>query len=383
MRSNALIITLVFVFLAASAAAQPMQVASSVHDVYKIESAVLGEERTILVRVPAAYGRGNTRFPVLYMLDAHAPQNVMAVGIVEQQAWGGQMPEMIVVGILNTARVRDMTPTRVADRAGSGGLDKFLDFIEKEVIPLVEKNYRTEPFRVFAGHSLAGLAAVYTFVSRPDMFNAYIAASPFLHWDNNFVTKLAAEKFKANGNRNKTLYVALGDEPAYTNGHNAFRNLLKNSFPKGLAFEYQVFQNENHGSIVLPAYYGGLRKVFAGWPPPQNGTMADIESHYKRLTARFGYPILIPEAFMNRAGYDLLNANRIDEAIAVFRKNVDTYPNSANTYDSLAEAYEKAGQLKRSIENYEKAFKMAESNGETQLAAAAKANFERLRTRSQ
>ena len=87
------------------------------------------------------------------------------------------MPEMIVVGIQNTNRTRDMTPTKT-ESANSGGGENFMKFIETEVMPMVEKNYRTQPFKIFAGHSLGGLTVIYSFVSRPDLFNAYIAASP-------------------------------------------------------------------------------------------------------------------------------------------------------------------------------------------------------------
>lgn len=110
--------------------AQNQPIASVVHTPHKINSQILGEERTILVRIPANYARTDEKFPVVYMLDAHPPQNAMVVGLIEQQVWGDMMPEMIVVGIQNTNRVRDMTPTAVADRAGSGGGEKFLEFIE-------------------------------------------------------------------------------------------------------------------------------------------------------------------------------------------------------------------------------------------------------------
>lgn len=356
---------------------QIQQGSSVVHNIHKINSQILGEERTILVRVPANYNQIDTKFPVVYMLDAHAPQNSMMVGIIEQQAWGGTMPEMIVVGIQNTNRTRDLTPTKT-ERANSGGGDKFLDFLEKEVMPLVEKNYRTQPFRVFAGHSLGGLMAVYAFVSRPDLFNAYIAASPVLHWDKDFVIKRAEEIFKQNKDWKKTMFIALGDEPDYLKGFNSFQDLLKKTKPKNFEYEFQQFKNDNHGSVVLPAYYAGLRKIFAGWSPPNSGNFADLENHYKNLSKRFGYEIKIPEETLNQVGYQLLTANRTDEAIAAFRKNVENYPNSANVYDSLAEAFEKNGQMKQAAENYEKAYKTAERNGETQLAQSAKANFERI-----
>ncbi|NJM53261.1 MAG: hypothetical protein HC846_07625 [Blastocatellia bacterium] len=119
--------------------AQTERVCSVIHFLHKINSNILGEERTILVRVPANYDRTDEKFPVVYMLDAHAPQNLMMVGIVEQQAWGNQMPEMIVVGIQNTNRSHDLTPTDDGKGGRVGGGEKFMQFIEQEVIPLVEK----------------------------------------------------------------------------------------------------------------------------------------------------------------------------------------------------------------------------------------------------
>src|SRR5829696_3862621 len=146
----------IFLLAIVSAAyAQPERVASTVHFQHVIRSQAVGEDRTVLVRVPPDYERTDARYPVVYMLDAHPPQNSMMAGLVEQQAWGGMMPDVILVGILNTNRTRDMTPTP-GDRPGAGGAKNFLQFIEAEVIPFVDKNYRTEPYRILAGHSLAG-----------------------------------------------------------------------------------------------------------------------------------------------------------------------------------------------------------------------------------
>ena len=287
------------------------------------------------------------------------------------------MPEMIVVGIQNTNRTRDMTPTKT-ERAGSGGGEKFLEFIEKEVFPMVEKNYRTQPFRVFAGHSLAGLAVVNAYVARPDLFNAYIAASPVLHWDNDFVIKRAEEFFKQKRDAKKTIFIALGDEPNYINGFNSFKNLLDRAKPKDLEYEFQQYKDENHGSVVLRAYYHGLRKIFDGWSPPESGSIADLENHYKKLSKRFGYEILVPENLLNLSGYQLMNAGNLTEAIEIFKKNAANYPNSANVYDSLGEAFEKNGQLKQAKENYEKAFNLATAQGNQQLIGIFKANLERV-----
>lgn len=373
-----LFLPVLFFCLSFAAKAQNSKVASVVHDVFLINSQTLGEERKILVRLPANYAQTYEKFPVVYMTDAHSPQNAMMAGIIEQQAWSGVMPEMILVGIQNTNRSRDLTPTDDGKGGQVGGAPKFLQFIETEVIPLVEKNYRTQPFRIFAGHSLGGLFAVYAFTARPDLFNAYIAASPVLGYDDNFVIKLSEELFKQNRDWNKKIFLGIGNEPQLIGGFNAFQNLLKRAKPKNFEFEFREFKNENHGSVVLPVYYAGLRKIFEGWSPPQTGSVAELENHYKRLSDRFAYKIVIPEAMLNQIGYQFLRANRYAEAIEVFKKNLANHPNAANCYDSLAEAFEKNGQFKQAAENYEKAYKLAEAKGEIRLAQTAKANFERI-----
>lgn len=376
---NKLLLYVTFTFcLAFPIFGQTQQIASVIHTQYKINSQVLGEERSVLVRVPANYERTDERFPVVYMTDAHPPQNAMMAGIIEQQAWGAMMPEMILVGIQNTNRSRDLTPTDDGKGGQVGGAPKFLQFIETEVIPLIEKNYRTQPFRIFAGHSLGGLFAVYAFTERPDLFNAYIAASPVLDYDDNFVIKRAEELFKQNRDWKKTMFISIGDEPDYVKGFNSFQDLLKKAKPKNFEYEFRQFKDENHASSVLPSYYAGLRKIFAGWTPPPTGSVAELENHYKRLSNRFGYKIVIPEALLNQIGYQLLRDKNYTESIEVFKKNAENHPNAANCYDSLAEAYEKSGALKLAKENYEKAYKMAEAHGETALAQTAKANFERI-----
>ena len=366
-----------FLVSADSAFAQ-QQIASVMHTRHVITSQALGEERTILVRTPPTYERSTQKFPVLVMLDAHSPQNGMMASIIESQAFAGTMPEMILIGIQNTNRTRDLTPTKTG-RADSGGGDKFLDFIGQELLPFVDKNYRTEPYRIFAGHSLGGLTVVYAMTSRPHLFGGYIAASPVLHWDNNFVIKKSEELFRANKDFKKSLFISLGTEPDYTAGFNNYKDLLKKTAPSGLDYEFQHWTDEDHGSVVMRTYLAGIRKAFSGWridSAVQN--LATLKNHYSKLSKRYGYEIKPPENIVNQFGYALLTSNKIDEAVEAFEANADLYPDSANVYDSLAEALEKKGVRSKALANYEKAYKMAEQKGEAQLARSARAKFDRL-----
>jgi len=128
---------------------------------FKINSRILNEEREIIVDLPSDYGAIPTeRFPVVYMLDGEGqnPQKMQA--IINHLADNYLIPSLILVNIPNTIRDRDLTPTKVNDFPNSGGGDKFLEFLEREVFPQIEKNYRTQPYRILAGHSFGGLTVI-------------------------------------------------------------------------------------------------------------------------------------------------------------------------------------------------------------------------------
>ena len=357
-----------------------------------IKSEVLGEERVILVRVPPGYERSSERFPVLYMTDgaAHLLHTSSTLAFLGRN---GRIPEMILVSITNTDRTRDLTPTHTSlsidnqtiQLPTSGGADKFLKFIETELIPYIESRYRTQPYRIFAGHSFGGLFSIYALLARPDLFNAHIAVSPSLPWDNQLLLKRAEELLKQRKEWKKALYLSLGNEPGdMTNSFNQFKQLLTKYQPKGFEWEAVIMDDEDHGSVVLRSHYAGLRKIFAGWQIPRDpntgaivGGLSGMEEHYKKLSQKFGFNIPVPEAYINQLGYQLLGAGKKEEAIAVFKTNVERYPNSANVYDSLAEAYEKSGRLDLARPNYDRAYTVGKERSDPNLALY-KANLDRV-----
>ena len=133
-----------------------------------LHSEILGEDPTIFVALPASYGTGTDRYPVLYLTDAQW-QFAQTRTSAEFLARNGLIPEMIIVGITNPDRVHDLYATRADFKQGtrviplptSGNGDQFLEFIAKEMIPWTEKAYRTSGLRIFAGHSAGGLFALH------------------------------------------------------------------------------------------------------------------------------------------------------------------------------------------------------------------------------
>jgi hypothetical protein len=132
--------------------------------------------------------------------------------------------------------------------------------------------------------------------------------------------------------------------------------------------------DENHGSVVLRAHYWGLKMIFDGWQLPTNpdsrsfeGTLEDLERHYAELSKQYGFNVIPSENTINIVGYQILGREDYDEAIAVFLSNVRLYPESANVYDSLGEAYENAGQYEEALKAYTTAVENAHKTGDVRL----------------
>jgi predicted alpha/beta superfamily hydrolase len=356
-----------------------------------LKSAVLAEERTILVRTPPGYETNKLTYPVLYMTDGDAHMGHTA-STIEFLTQNGRIPELIVVGVTNTDRTRDLTPTKSTNKnpAGAvqfptaGGADNFLKFFETELIPEIEKQYRVQPYRIFAGHSLGGLFAIHAMITKPGLFNSYVAVSPSLQWEKGETLKRAAEFLNNQKEMKVTLYVSIGNEPgAIGESFDSFKELLSKTNIHGFEWQAERMNDEDHGSVVLRSHYFGLRKVYEGWLGPVDlksgavlGGLKGADEHYKKLSEKFGYTIPVPENLINQMGYQFLFDNKPEEAIAVFKANVERYPNSANVYDSLAEAYERGGRIDLAEPLYDKARILGQQNNDPN-AATFKANYER------
>ena len=369
----------------APAAAQ--DVAPPIPQRLNIHSKILNEDREVWVRTPPDYQASKDVYPVLYQTDAPAQVNEIG-SIIDFLVTSNRMPPVIVVGIGNTDRNRDLTPEHadiknddgsVASFPTSGGADKFLDFIQTELMPEVEKRYRTAHYRIFSGHSFGGLFAIHALVTRPDLFDAYIAVSPSLQWADGHTLHDAQQFFATHPGVNKTLFFSLGNEGA--NGgamgenFNALQKTLTAGAPKGLVWKSAVYPDEDHGSTVLLAHYAGLHTVFSDWQAPRDpktglfaGGLTGLEQHYRKLSERYGYKVAVPENAMNQLGYQLMGWKKLDEAIAVFQRNTELYPDSANTYDSLGEGLEAAGKYDLATQNFQKAVAMGTKSNDGALA---------------
>jgi hypothetical protein len=326
----------------------------------KIKSEILNEERNIFIYLPNNYNQTTTKYPVLYLLDGN-DHFIHASGTVSFLSGNaGTIPQSIVVGIPNTVRQRDFTPTKTENVPQSGGADNFLKFMKEELFPYIEENYRTEPYRILFGHSLTAMFSIYTLLTNPDLFNGYIAASPYVMYDNNYVVELAKKNLPEAYDNNKYLYITLGNEPDYFEPLGELTDLLDSKSPENLGWNYTFMENDEHGSVPLKTIYGGLERIYKGWQLPQDlaetGNLESVKKHYKNLSEKYGYEVKIPEAILNLFGYQVMGSGRLKDAIEIFRHNIELYPASANVYDSLGEGLEADNQLAEAKKYYEKAY---------------------------
>ena len=338
----------------------------------QIESNILQETRPLLIHLPNGYEEGDKQYPVIYLLDGRGHFH-HTTGTMQFLARSGRMPEMIIVGIPNTTdRTRDLTPVITGDEkrfATAGGADNMVKFINDELVPFIDKKYRTTPYKLLIGHSFGGLFAIHAMVHHAEVFNAYVAISPSLWWDNQVLVDQADSFLEKNPEYKASLYMTMGNEGgAMLGGAWKLAAILEEKAPKSLSWEFHLMEDEDHGSVPHRSTYNGLEAIFSDWKIEdafalyQAGGLQAIDNHYANLKSTLGLSLEAPEQMINTLGYRLLGNSQVDEAIEVFARNVKDHPKSFNTYDSLAEGYKIKGEKEKAITYYKKSLALNPGN---------------------
>lgn len=359
---------LLFVCLAGRAVAADPVVIGQTH---RIHSTVLSEERTYRVHLPPSYRWAeNRRYPVLYLLDAPS-QFAPVTATVDYLSDSGEIPELIVVGIDNTSRMRDFTPTDWEAWVGGGGASRFKQFLAAELIPTIEANLRTNDFRVLHGHSLGGLFALYCLAGEPSPFRAYLALAPSLDWDGNWPQHALEKSFAANKATNAFLYVARADDSGRPLAdYDALVGVLKKA-PKGVRWNERAFPDETHRGMSLLATIDGLRRLYDGYryhPDLMPKGLAYAEKHYADVSKTVGTALPVPGEVYADFGEEAIGAGRKEEGLALVRRGVDIDPQSPGAWDRLARAYASLDRRDDAVRSAERALELANRYEETPLS---------------
>lgn len=261
MRNRKVIFLLFNMLVTVVSFSQVVQVDIGVRD--SIQSDILGEQRPIIITLPATYHSGTTSYPVLYVLDGNETGVLNAIVVTRKLR-----QEMIIVSIPNVDRDRDMmplsTPTYSVEYPGAA---QFLSFIEKELIPHIEKKWRTNNQRTLRGASLSGLFVMFTFLEKPELFDNYIGNSAGWYDDmnpffNDLIEKAFEHKERFFG---KKLFVANSLVDSYDPNREvhkamlAFAEKVNSELGNKIFFKYQTY--ENYGHVPFPSFFDGLEFV--------------------------------------------------------------------------------------------------------------------------
>ncbi len=363
-----------------------------------VYSKTLGEERKIFVYLPPAAKDTNKRFPVLYLLDGDDHFATVS-GIVKYLAENSVVPDMVIIGIPNTDRTRDLTPThsllypdgsKSDDLKTSGGGEKFVAFIQKELMPHVDSVYPVASYKLLIGHSFGGLTAMNILINHSNMFNAYIAVDPSMWWDKQKLLNQSRQVFTQQKFAGKSLYMGIANtmpsgmdtlqvriDTTGTTFHIRsilqLKDILQHNKSNGLKFNCAYYKNDDHGSSPLITEYDGLRFVFNYYKTPQpvfdqlydKKNHADaakgFTEHYLEVSKNLGYTVLPPEDQINEYVGFLAGSGQAQKALQLLNLNIKNYPKNASVYDSLGDFYKAQKDKTRAIAAYEKALLLKET----------------------
>ena len=391
-----------------------------------LHSVELNEDRQLEIFLPSGYHDtfyASVHYPVVYVLDGET-YGQLAACLITTMGQSGNTPEAIVVAITSgLSRMRDFTPTcSQRDWQGkkndildsSGGGDRFLAFVEKELTPYINARYRTVEHRTLVGHSLGGLIALHSFLTQPGLFQGYLAIDASLWWDNqllasriealNAAEDVAANSATQNAAQHKTqkakqkttqkitslkghIYCSLADhESSGPNNHSTmiqgnkrFVESLKqrtkatqNSSTSSLMITFEPFVDETHASVVAPSLHNGLKAIFKGhrlpygWAPDVN----TVIKHFEAFAQRLGFDYTAPEKLVEYLAWQAAQLFGDQAALAFKQLNVSNYPSSSQALAQLAETYVNLGDTGRAKHYYEKSRLLNKDNPLAQQRAA-------------
>jgi len=233
-----------------------------------------GRRYQLYIALPGSYfANPAKRYPVVYLTDGYWDFTKVAA-IQGSLAYDRVVPEFITIGLgyagadLNYGDLRrwELSPAPFGDKGeASGHAADFLKTLKTEIIPLVDGEYRTDTsYRVLAGASLGGLFALYTMFSDPDLFQAYIAASPAVTVGEDWLFHYEDQAARARDATRPRLYMTVGgnESPAYLDGIIRFNQRLASRRRGKDNYVFRIVEDERHSGTVFESYTRGLRFAF-------------------------------------------------------------------------------------------------------------------------
>jgi len=276
-------------------------------EIRNVSSSYVNQQFKISIALPNSYATNDgksKKYPTIYLLDGNFYFGTVTE-MTRIMAYCGADPEVIIVGIgyplpesveqseeffklVWGVRSRDLTPFKdeewekeqveslSLDYIETGGAAQYLEFVKKELIPLIDAEYRTDTsYRVLVGHSFGGLFVLHALLNETDLFQGFVAASPSLWFADRSFFSSEDNYAQTHDDLQANLYLSVGQneekewgiELGMVSNLIRFSAILESRDYKGLIITNQVFENLNHCEAVGPGLQLGLKWIFSKVQP--------------------------------------------------------------------------------------------------------------------
>lgn len=321
-----------------------------------LKSEILNQDREIQIYLPEDYDASNEKCPVIYVFDSQK-YFLNAVSYQKNLRFVAETPGFIVVGI----KTKDSERSKIYNSESA----KFSEYLEKELLPYIDKTYRTLPReRVFFGWQRAAAFGIEVLASKPNLFKGYFIASPtFL--TNKRISDVGKLLDKTTILDNY-VYFTLGKVETWSlDSTNSLADVLKKKASNKLKWKYDLFDHENHYSTTIVTMNKGLKAFFKEYPPIRYYSFAQFNkdggiSGLKRLFKNRGERYQISkEVHSDTKRYLFLLAVR-ENKFTVFSELENEFPNFLasfsrdNMFERFGQFYVKHSAYNKAIQYYKK-----------------------------
>jgi len=356
-----IIIILITVLLSFAKSFGQNQVPITIGQKYVIESEILNENREYWLYLPSDYDQSKYDYPVMYLLDGQEHFHQITGVVNHMSRLVQRMPRMIIVGIVSTDndRVRDYTPNQIEILSNGGGADQFTKFLQKELIPKIDDDFRTNNYRLLFGHSLAAVCLNHIFTNQNELFNVYFAADPAIFIDPTIAKDLESYISKQDTIKSCYFLSVCGLVDSTTIVPNIkLSKMIESKYSEKISWDFKFYTSEDHISMTLKAMYDALEKLYSDYKIPNTYIHSfdkeSILNHIKNNEDRYKIHVALPEQLVNEYAMHFCTKQKYDDALDLLQLNLENYKVPYETYYFMGEVYLMKGDKSKALEFYEK-----------------------------
>lgn len=345
------------VFLCANVSAQHHDGEDIVIGQYRtLDSRILGETRTALVHLPEGYASTNLSYPVVFFLygDFVMTYFADAASTLERLNSFRLIPDVILVGVDNTDRYRDLRPLKPDGSAG--GADAFTGYLNEELFPFISANYRTNGYRILAGPQAGACFGFFALTAHPDLFNAFILENSF---DNprvidDFLMEKATRRFSADSTLNVFLYMQTAmKSPNYPFSLEQ-QSLIEQHTPIGFRYVFSASDNDHY--LIDNGFRTGMLNLYEGYFLPDSVAIKglnEVLSYYQKVSEVIGYTVTASDHNLHHAASLVSSTGNQEEAKKIYSYLLSLYPESLDGLFQMGRILAAEGKYDQAIDHFQ------------------------------